>query len=94
MSFRLPGDKLDTHQALLGLFLQSKAVLDQQSLQSLVVHLVHASKVLPLGKAFLSQLFIIQNTMLPGQVRQLNLEAWADLAWWFEQCSNWSGSSI
>lgn len=80
---------------LLGvLSLQCKTVQDQWSLQSLVGHLVHTSKVLPQGKAFLSQLFIIQNTIPPGQVRRLNLEAWADLTWWHEQCSQWSGVSI
>ena len=91
MSVRLPEDKLSTPQ---GVVLQCKTVQDQWSLQSLVGHLVHTSKVLPLGKTFLSQLFMIQNTIPPGQMCRLNLEAWADLAWWHEQCFQWWGVSI
>ena len=94
MSVQLPADKLNTLQALLALFLRSKTIQDQRSLQSLVGHLVHATKVLPLGKAFLSQLFMIQNTLVPGQIRRLNQEARADLAWWHAQCAQWSGVSV
>jgi len=53
MSVQLPEDKLSSLRALLDRFLCRKTVQDQRSLQSLVGHLVHATKVLPLGKAFL-----------------------------------------
>ena len=41
MSVKLPEDKLNSLQTLLDLFLRSKMVQDQRSLQSLVGHLVH-----------------------------------------------------
>ena len=76
-------------------FTQAKVVWDYRALETLIGHLVHAVKVLPLGKAFLNQLFALKRTMGPGtnQIRQLNLGTRVDLAWWLLQCEKWSSTS-
>lgn len=91
----LPPDKLSRLRAMLQEFVQAKVVRDYRAFDSLVGHLVHATKVLPLGKAFLNQLFALKRTMDPGSnpIRRLNLAARADVAWWLLQCQDWSGSS-
>ena len=90
----LPQEKLvNLRTRLLG-FLSSKCVRDKVALESLVGHLVHATKVFPLGKAYLTGLFHLLNTLSPGQTRRLNLATRADLAWWHQLCSTWSGVSV
>ncbi len=55
--------------------LGARAVRDRQQLESLVVHLVHAATVFPLGKAFLKALFATKAAIKPGQIGRLNLAA-------------------
>ena len=57
-------------------------------------HLVHATKVCPLGKAFLTGLFHTLHSLRPGQVRRLNVATRSDIAWWHLLCTSWSGSSV
>ena len=90
----LPQEKLvNLRSRLLG-FLSSKCVRDKAALERLVGHLVHATKVFPLGKAYLTGLFHLLNTLSPGQTSRLNLATRADLAWWHQLCSTWSGVSV
>ena len=51
----LPQDKLACLRAMLQEFPQMKVVRDVRALESLIGHLVHATKVLPLGKVFLDE---------------------------------------
>ena len=57
-------------------------------------HLVHGTKVMPLGKAFLNRLFPILHALRPGHRRRLDLAAREDLAWWQMLCDSWLGSSV
>ena len=71
-----------------------RTIRDLHSFESLVCHLVHASKVCPLGKAFLNNLFAVLSAMKAGQYRRLNLATRADLGWWQALLASWSGTSI
>ena len=62
--------------------------------ESLVGHLVHATKVLPLGKAFLNTLFAIKAELKPGQARRISLDAWDELAGWDFLLDIWVGLSV
>ena len=73
---------------------EARVVRDSRELESLVGHLVHASTVFPIGKAFLNALFALKAILPPGQVRRLNLEARAELAWWDLLLKNLPGISI
>ena len=88
-----PQEKLRHLQALLSRAQSMKCVRDYHAFDSLVGHLVHATSVMPLGRAFLSRLFPILRACHPGQIRRLNLAARKDLAWWSAVCHQWIGSS-
>ena len=64
------------------------------ALDSLVGHLVHASNVMPLGRAFLNRLFPALRALQPGQRRRLDRAAREDLAWWYLLCNSWVGASV
>ena len=81
-------------RSLLDTWRRTKCIRDVHQLQSLLGYLVHACHVLPLGKAFLNNLFPLSNTMQPGQTRRLNCAARCDLAWWSIMCSHWSSISV
>ena len=83
--------KMAELQRLLTQWSKLKCVRDAQKFQSLIGHLVHATKVVPLGKAFLNRLFPIAQHLGPGQTRRLNQEARADISWWLTLCQSWSG---
>ena len=72
----------------------ARVVRDRHGLESLVGHLVHASTVFPIGKAFLNALFTLKAILPPGWVRRLNLEARTELAWWDMLLENWPGISV
>ena len=76
------------------MFLKPRVVRDKHTLESLVGHLVQATKVFLLGKAFLNALFATKVLMGPGQIRNVNLEAHAELAWWDWLLDNWTGASM
>ena len=92
----LPQDKVDSLCAMLQRIVDSRSVHDAFALESLVGHLVHATKVCPLGKAFLSGLFQVLRGMQHsrGQPRHLNLATRADIAWWHSLLSTWQGVSV
>ena len=76
------------------MFLGPRVVRDKHTLESLVGHLVQATKVFSLGKAFLNALFATKVLMGPGQIHNVNLEARAELAWWDWLFDNWAGTSV
>ena len=82
MCTALPADKLLRLRSMIDALQQAKTVRDVHQLDSLVGHLVHASTVCPLGKAFLNNLFAVKATLQPNQICRLNLAARTDLAWW------------
>ena len=75
-------------------FLGARVVRDKHRFESLVGHLVHTTKVVLLGKAFLNALFATKALMVPGQIRRINSEARAELAWWDWLLDNWTGASM
>ena len=94
LAVSLPADKLARLRSLVRQYLGARVVRDKQAFESLVGHLVHATKVLPLGKAFLNALFAIKAELKPGQARRINLDARAELAWWDSLLDNWVGLSV
>ena len=90
----LPQDKVDSLCTMLQRIVDSRSVHDAFALESLVGHLVHATKVCPLGKAFLSGLFQVLRGMQHsrGQPQRLNLATRADIAWWHSLLSTCKGS--
>ena len=93
MCVSLPQDKLTKLRSLVDMMSTQRAVGNLHSLESLIGHLVHASKVCPLGKAFLNNLFAVLSAMKAGQYRRLNLAARADLSWWQALLASWSATS-
>ena len=62
---------------------------------SLVCHVVHATMVCPLGKAFMCGLFQVPRMLhAHGQPRHLNLITRADIAWWDSLLSTWPRVSV
>ena len=61
---------------------------------SFLDHLVHAATVCPLGRAFLNHLFALRSTLKPGQVRRINADTRAELAWWALFLDKWQGLSV
>ena len=94
LSVSLPQDKLQALRILIQQFLGLRVVRNVAALESLIGHLVHATKVCPLGKAFLNSLFAVLSSISHGQCRRLNVEARADLAWWHSLLSVWVGLSV
>ena len=94
MLLALPQDKLLKLRHLLAGWLHAKCVRDTQQFQSLIGQLVHATQVVPLGKAYLSRLLALAQNLQVGQFRRLNLDAIADIAWWANLCDKWSGISV
>ena len=94
LSMSLPQDKLQALRILIQQFVGRRVVRDVGALESLIGHLVHATKVCPLGKALLNSLFAVLSSMSHGQCRRLIVEARADLAWWHSLLSVWVGLSV
>lgn len=94
LSLKLPHDKLLMLRQLLDQWARAKCVRDLHQFQSLVGHLVHATQVVPLGKAYLNRLFSLAQNLKVGQFRRLNKDTRADIAWWLNLCSRWSGISV
>ena len=94
MTTSLPPAKLAMVHGMVKEFLGARVVRDKHRFESLVGHLVHATKVVPLGKAFLNALFATKALMVPGQIRRINSEARAELAWWDWLLDNWTGASV
>ena len=92
----LPQGKVDSLRVMLQRIVDSKSVHDAFAPESLVGHLVHATKVCPLGKAFLSGLFQVLHGMQHshGQPRRLNLATRADIGRWHSLLSTWPGVSV
>ena len=82
----LPRDKLQ--------HLHAKTIQDHLWFKSLIGHLVFASKVCPLGKAFMNALFALKAGLKPGQPSRLDGDARADLACWHILQANWQGTLV
>ena len=94
MCTALLAEKVQHLRSMVRFLRESRVIRDFHQLESLVGHLVHATTVCPLGKAFLNNLFAVKATMHPNQVRHLNLATRADLAWWDSLLAEWSGTSV
>ena len=64
------------------------------SLESLIGHLVHATKACPLGKASMRGLFHTLHSLRPGQPHRSNVATRADIVWWHLLCTTWSRISV
>ena len=93
MTVSLPPQKIAELRLLLSHWSDLRCIRDSHQFQSLIGHLVHATQVVPLGKAFLNRLFPLSRELRPGQMRRLNAEARADILWWSSLCEKWSGIS-
>ena len=82
MTVSIPQDKLTKLQSMVRAACKLESVNDVHFLESLVGHLVHATTVCPLAKAFLHHLFTLKAALKPGQTRRLNLSTRTNLAWW------------
>ena len=89
----LPVSKQKALLDMLVNLVDTRCLRDVSSLESVVGHLVHATKVCPLGKAFLSGLFQALRAARPGKFWRLNLAVRADIAWWHTLLQSWSGVS-
>ena len=67
MSTSLPAAKLARLRSIVRELLGARVVRDKHTLESLVDHLGHATKVFPLGKAFLNALFATKAPMGQGR---------------------------
>ena len=94
MCVSLPQDMLAKLRGLVDMMSTQWAFGKLHSIESLVGHLMHASKVCPLGKAFLSNLFVVLSAKKAGQYRRLNQAARSDLNWVLALLASWSGTSI
>ena len=94
LSTSFPRDKLQRLKILVDEFTQARTIRNHRRFESLIGHLVHASKVCPLGKAFMNALFAVKACLKPGQIRRLNREAQAELSWWSLLLTYWPGTLI
>ena len=94
MTLQLPQSKLLELRRLLHGWSKAKCIKDFHSFQSLVGHLVHATNVVPLAKAYLNSLFPLAQVVGTGRIRRLNKEARRDIGWWLGLCDNWPGISV
>ena len=69
MTVSLAQDELQSARSLVQQVAGLKAVRDGKSIESLVGHLVHATKVCPLGKALHNCLFSLSSGLKRGLVR-------------------------
>ena len=90
LSLSLPMDRLAELRSMLDSWASRKCIREPncKQFQSLVGHLVHATQVVPLGKAFLANLFPLAQSMKPGQHRRINAPSRSDLAWWQPLCAS------
>ena len=93
LQISLPAHKQAALLGMLGNLVDARCIRDVSVLESLVGHLVHATKVCPLGKAFLSGLFQALRRARHGSFWRLNVAVRADLAWWQTLLQSWSGVS-
>lgn len=93
LQISLPAHKQAVLLGMLGNLVDARCIRDVSVLESLVGHLVHATKVCPLGKAFLSGLFQALRRARHGSFWRLNVAVRADLAWWQTLLQSWSGVS-
>ena len=94
MEIRLPQEKLEELRSTLKRWRGMKSC-KRRDLESIVGSLNHACKVVRPGRAFKRRLLDLMTTINRGDRRvRLNLEARADLEWWFQFGLNWTGTSL
>jgi len=91
---RLPQEKLGELRSTLKRWRGMKSCR-RRDLESIVGSLNHACKAVRPGRAFKRRLQDLMTTVEKGNHRaRLNLEARADLEWWFQFGLNWNGTSL
>ncbi len=94
MEIRLPQQKLEELRNTLRKWRGMKSCR-RRDLESIVGSLNHACKVVRPGRAFKRRLLDLMTTVIRGDRRvRLNLEARADLEWWYQLGLNWKGTSM
>lgn len=94
MQARLPQNKIQRICAEIQEFLHRKSSTKRQLL-SLLGHLQFASRVIPPGRSFISQLILLSTTVKElTQLVYLNLDSRAELAMWLHFLSQWNGVSL
>ncbi len=94
MEVRLPQDKLKEFKALVKRWRGMKSCR-RRDLESLVGSLNHACKAVRPGRAFKRRLQdLLASVNRNGRRVRLNVEARADVEWWFQFGSRWNGTSL
>lgn len=94
MEIRLPEGKLVELKGILKRWRGMRSCR-RRDLESIVGSLNHACKVVRPGRAFKRRLLDLMTTVARGDRRvRLNLEARADLEWWFQFGLGWNGTSL
>ena len=94
MCTSLPAEKLERLRTMVESVRRAKVIRDVHAFNFLPGHLVHAATVCPIDRAFLNHLFFLKVTLRPGQLRRINQEASAELAWWALLLDKWTGISF
>ena len=91
---RLPYDKLERLQSLLGEWKRRKSCT-RRELESLIGVLQHACTVVAPGRTFLRQVIALLNVAKqPHHHIRLNAAFRSDLTWWRIFAANWNGSAL
>lgn len=91
---RLPLEKLDRLQEMLGAWLDRKSCR-RRELESLLGHLSHAATVVRPGRTFLRGLFsLLKASRAPYHFIHLSAQARGDLHWWRHFLQSWNGTAF
>jgi len=94
LEVRLPQEKLSELNNLLARWRGMKSC-KRRDLESLVGSLNHACKAVRPGRSFKRRLQDLLSTVKRGERRvRLNVEARADIEWWYQFGSRWNGTSL
>ncbi len=94
MEVRLPQNKLDELRSILKKWKGMKSCR-RRDLESIVGSLNHACKAVRAGRAFKRRLQNLMTSVDRDDRRvRLNVEARADLDWWYQFGINWNGTSL
>ena len=91
---RLPADKLTRLRDAIKQWVRRRSCTKKE-LESFLGHLSHAATVIPQGRVFLRQLFLLlAMDRAPDHYIRLNASARADLLWWQTFLQDWNGKSF
>ena len=96
LEIRLPEDKLTALSATVAQLVRCSRIRKRE-LASVLGHLSFASRAVPAGRTFLRRLYDLERatqSMPPYQMLKIPASAMADLLWWNDALSSWTGKSF